>query len=54
MIAVRTLYARCERAVNTLKQLLARRRSVIDAIKTMWERRVDAVRTLCTRYNWQI
>ena len=33
MIAMRTLSARRERAVNTLQQLLARRRSVMDAIK---------------------
>jgi len=46
MIAARTLYARRERAVNTLQQLLALRRSVVDAIKTMWERRVDAMGTL--------
>jgi len=38
------LYARCTRAVNTLQQL--RRRSVMDAIKTLCERRVDAVGTL--------
>jgi len=57
---VRTLCARrenvmaCrERAVNTLQQLLARCENVMDAVKTLWERRVDAVRTLCTRYNWQ-
>jgi len=46
MIAVRRLYARCARAVsavNTLQQLHARRRSVMDAMKTLWERRVDAV-----------
>jgi len=44
MIAVRTLYARLERAVNTpQQQLLSRRRSVMDAIQTLWERRVDAV-----------
>ena len=35
-----------ERAVNTLQQFLAHRRSVIDALKTIWERRVDAMRTL--------
>jgi len=46
MIAVRTLYARLERAVNTLQQLLSRRRSVMDVIQTLWERRVDAVGTL--------
>jgi len=34
------------RAVTTLQQLLARRRSVMDAVKTLWERRVDAVGTL--------
>jgi len=48
MIAVRTLY--CVRAVIKLQQLLARRRRVVDAIKMLWERRVDAVRTLCTRF----
>jgi len=32
--------------VNTLQQLLARRRSVMYAMKTLWERRVDAVGTL--------
>jgi len=26
----------------------------MDAVKTLWERRVDAVRTLCARYYWQI
>jgi len=35
--------------VNTLQQLHAQRRSVMDAIKTMWERRVDAVGTLTGR-----
>jgi len=38
--------------MNTLQQL--RRRSILGAIKTLWERCVDAVKTLCTRYNWQI
>jgi len=38
--------ARRERAMNMLQQLLARRRSVMDAIKALWERRVDAVGTL--------
>jgi len=47
MIAVRRLCARRERAVKTLQKLLACRRSVMDAITTLWERRVDAVRTLC-------
>jgi len=54
MFAVRTLYARCVRAVNTLQQLLARRRNAMDAIKTLWESCGDAVRTLRTRYDWQI
>jgi len=45
MIAVTTLYARIERAVNTLQQLLARRRSIMDAIKTLLERSDDAVGT---------
>jgi len=44
--AVRTLWARGVRAGNTLQQLLARRRSVMDAAKTLCERRVDAVGTL--------
>jgi len=34
------------RAVNTLQQLLARCENVMDAVKTMWERRVDAVLAL--------
>jgi len=34
------------RAVNTLQQLLARFENVMDAVKTLWERRVDAVWTL--------
>ena len=54
MIAVRRLCARRERAVKMLQKLLACRRSVMDAITTLWERRVDAVRTLCTRYYWQM
>ena len=37
MIDVRTLCARRERAVNTLQQLVARRRCAIDAIKTLWD-----------------
>jgi len=52
MIAVRTLCARwerCEHAVNTLQQLLARRRSVMDAIKMLWEHCVNAVGTLWGR-----
>jgi len=40
------LCARRKRAMNTLQQRLARCRSVMDAIKTMWERRMDAVGTL--------
>ena len=35
MIAMRTLYARAERAVNTLQQLLARRRSIMDAVTAL-------------------
>ena len=50
MIAVRMPYALCARAVNTLQQLFARRRSVMNAIKTLWERREDAVGTLWGRY----
>jgi len=46
MRAVRTLWVRHVRVVTTLQQLLARRRSVMDAVKTPWERHVDAVRTL--------
>ena len=53
--AVCALCACRERAVNnTLQQLLPHRRSVMDAIKRPWERRVDAERTLCTRNKWQI
>jgi len=46
--AVRTL---CARRVYAQQQLLARCENVMDAVKTLWERRVDAVRTLCTRYR---
>ena len=46
MRAVRTLCARRVLAVNTLQQLLARCENVKDAVKTLWERRVDAVGTL--------
>jgi len=49
---MRTLCApweRCGRAVNTLQQLLARLRSVMDAVKTLWERRVGAEGTLWGR-----
>ena len=46
MLAMRTLYACCVRAVNTLQKLLARRRSVMDAIKTPCGRCVNAVWTL--------
>jgi len=49
LCVMRKLCARRECAVNTLQQLLARRRSVMDAIKMMWERRVDAVGTLRER-----
>ena len=45
-------WERCERrvrALNTLQQLLARCENVIDAVKTLWERRVDAVGTLWGR-----
>jgi len=37
--------------VNTLQQLIARRISIVAAMKTPWKRRVDAVRTLCTTYT---
>jgi len=40
--------------VRAVQQLVARCRSVMDAVKTLWERYVDAVGTLCTRYNWQV
>ena len=43
------LWTRRVRAVDTLQQLLARRRSIMDAVKTLWERRVDAVGTLWGR-----
>ena len=44
--AVWALSARRKRTVNTLQQLLAHRRSVMNAIKTLWERLVDTVGTL--------
>ena len=44
--AVCALCARHESAVNTLQQLVARRGRVMDAKKTLWERRVDVVGTL--------
>jgi len=34
------------RAVNTLQQLLARCKNVMDAVKALWELHVDDVRTL--------
>jgi len=34
------------RAVNTLQQVLARCKNVMGAVKTLWERRVDALGTL--------
>jgi len=37
---------RCVRAVNALQQLLANRMSAMDAVRTLWERRVDTVGTL--------
>jgi len=37
------------RAVNTLQQLLEQCESVINAVKTLWERCVDAVGTLWER-----
>jgi len=57
MSAVGTLYVRCVRTVctscarrkhtvSTLRQLLERCKSVIDAVRTLWEFRVDAVFTL--------
>jgi len=45
MIAMRTLLS-IERAVKTLQQMLTRSGSVMNAIKTLWERSVDAVGTL--------
>jgi len=57
MSAVGTLYVRCvrtvctscarrKRTVSTLQQLLARYKSVIYAVRTLWEFRVDAVWTM--------
>ena len=46
MRAVRTLCARRDNAVYTLQQLLARCENVTNAVKTLSERRVDAVGTL--------
>jgi len=37
------------RAVNTLQQLLARCKNDMHVVKTLWERRVDAVGTLSGR-----
>lgn len=51
MSTLRTQYARSmgrERVMNTLKQLLAHCNSVMDALRTLWKRRV--VR-LCARGN---
>jgi len=42
-------WAHRERAVNMLQLLFARIRSVMDATKTMWKRRVNTVGTLCGR-----
>jgi len=44
--AMTTPWLRRVRAVNTLQQLHARHRRVTDAVKTLWERRVDAVGTM--------
>ena len=49
MRAVRKLCARRARAVNTRQQLLARCENVMDAVKTLWELRVDTVGTLWGR-----
>jgi len=43
---VRTLYARCVRAVSTLQQFLARRKSVMDAVETSCGRCKDVVCSL--------
>jgi len=53
MIAVHVLSAHREHAMNTLQQLIARHRSIMDAVKMLWEHRVEAVGTLCTRNYWQ-
>ena len=50
MFAVWRLYARRERDVNTLQKLIARRSSVMDVIKTLLQRQVHAVLTLCGRF----
>ena len=47
-----TVFAPCasrESGVSTLQQLLASRKSVMDAVMTLFERRVDAVGTLYGR-----
>ena len=56
MIAVRTLYAHYVRALGAswargdmLQLLFARIRSVMDATKTTWKRRVNTVGTLWGR-----
>jgi len=47
--AVCAPWARRLRAVNTLRELLARCENVMDAVKTMWKRCVGAVGTLWGR-----
>ena len=59
MSAVRTQYALTNRAVSMLHQLIARCKSVMDAVRALCERRVgvvhvDDVRTLCARWNRHI
>jgi len=46
MSAARTLYERRVRAVSALQQFHARRNSVMDIVRMLSERRVDAVGTL--------
>jgi len=47
--AVCAQWARRVRAVNTLQQVLARCKNVMDTVITLWERRVDAVGMLWGR-----
>jgi len=56
MTAASTARKQLLQCVQCAYEKFARSRSVIDAIKTLWDRRADAlyrntVRTLCKRYN---
>jgi len=40
------MYARCVSAVSEQQQPFARRKSVLDAVRTLWELRLDHLATL--------